>query len=177
MSPAVRPVSRRRRLRVLTLVDTLRPGGAERLAVTVAARLDRDRFEPVICVSRHVAWSPLSEILEDADVPVLNLNRTNRASVWKWAPLVATLRRRRIDLLHAHMFGSNVWGTVAGRLAGVPIVVAHEHGSPVEANGVRRTLDRQLIARGADAGSGSMGEFWGDVVVTVGGWSRHEVFT
>jgi glycosyltransferase involved in cell wall biosynthesis len=134
----------------LTLVDTLRPGGAERLAVTVTARLDRDRFEPSVCVSRDVAWSPLSEILEEADVPVLSLSRTHRGAVWSWAPLVATLRRRRIDVLHAHMFGSNVWGTIVGRLAGVPIVIAHEHGSPLEANRLRRTLDRHLIARGAD---------------------------
>jgi glycosyltransferase involved in cell wall biosynthesis len=139
-----------RRLRVLTLVDTLRAGGAERLAVTVAARLDRRRFEPWVCVSREEPWSPLREILDEADVPVITLKRTGTGSVWSWAPLVATLRRRRIDLLHAHMFGSNVWGTVVGRLAGVPIVVAHEHGSPLELNRLRAALDRELVARGAD---------------------------
>ena len=141
----MRRLSRPRRLRVLTLVDTLRPGGAERLAVTVAARLDRSRFEPSVCVSRHEPWSPLYEILEDTDVPVLSLNRTSRTSLWRWAPFVAALRRRRIDLLHAHMFGSNVWGTLVGRLAGVPIVIAHEHGSPVEANGIRRILDLEML--------------------------------
>jgi glycosyltransferase involved in cell wall biosynthesis len=140
----------RRRLRVLTLLDTLRPGGAERIAVTVAARLDRRRFEPSVCVSRRLDWSPLSEILEEAGVPVVTLNRTSRGAVWSWAPLVATLRRRRIDLLHAHMFGSNVWGTILGRAAGVPVVVAHEHGSPLERSRLRAAVDRELVARAAD---------------------------
>jgi glycosyltransferase involved in cell wall biosynthesis len=139
----------RRRLRVLTLLDTLRPGGAERLAVTVVARLDRSRFEPFVCVSRRLDWSPLGEILEEAGVPVVTLNRTNRGAVWSWAPLVATLRRRRIDLLHAHMFGSNVWGAILGRAAGVPVVVAHEHGSP-ERSRLRAAVDRELVARAAD---------------------------
>ena len=43
-----------RKLRVVTLVD--RPTvtvGAERLAVQVAARLDRDRFESILCASRR----------------------------------------------------------------------------------------------------------------------------
>jgi glycosyltransferase involved in cell wall biosynthesis len=134
----------------LTLLDTLRPGGAERVAVTVAARLDRDRFEPLVCVSRRLAWSPLDEILESADVPLVTLNRTHRAALWSWAPLVAMLRRERIDVLHAHMFGSNLWGTVFGRLAGVPVVVAHQHGWSFERNLIRYAVDRELIGRGAD---------------------------
>src|SRR5438067_7835505 len=140
----------RRRLRVLTLLDTLRPGGAERLAVTIAARLDPRRFESTVCVSRRLPWSPLSEILEQAGVPVATLNRTSRGAVWSWAPLAATLRRRRIDLLHAHMFGSNVWGTIVGRAVGVPVVVAHEHGSPLERSRLRSAIDRELVARAAD---------------------------
>src|SRR5436309_13702536 len=141
---------RRRHLRVLTLLDTLRPGGAERLAVTVAARLDRTRFEPSVCVSRRLPWSPLTELLEDAAVPVVTLNRTSRGAVWSWTPLLAALRRQQVDLLHAHMFGSNVWGTIVGRAAGVPIVVAHEHGSPLESSRLRSAVGRELVGRAAD---------------------------
>ena len=139
-----------RRLRVLTLLDTLRPGGAERLAVTVAARLDRDRFDPIVCASRRDPWSPLREILDAAGVPVITLERTHRGAVWSWRALASTLRNRRIDVLHAHMFGSNVWGTVLGRVTDVPVVVAHEHSWSFEPNMLRYTLDREVIARGAD---------------------------
>jgi glycosyltransferase involved in cell wall biosynthesis len=118
--------------------------------VTVAARLDRRRFEPAVCVSRGPNSSPLSEILEEAGVPIVTLNRTSRYALWNWAPLVGTLRRRRIDLLHAHMFGSNAWGTILGRAAGVPVVIAHEHGSPLEPSRLRAAIDRQLVARAAD---------------------------
>ena len=106
-----------RRLRVLTLLDTLRPGGAERVAVTIAARLDRDRFEPIVCASRRVPWSPLAGVLEAADVPTVTLERRHRGALWHWQPLLTLLRREQIDVLHSHMFGSNVWGTVLGRAA------------------------------------------------------------
>jgi glycosyltransferase involved in cell wall biosynthesis len=65
--------------------------------------------------------------------------------------LVAHLRRERVRVVHAHMFGSNVWGTICGRAAGVPVVVAHEHSWSFEGERVRRLLDRHLIARFADA--------------------------
>jgi glycosyltransferase involved in cell wall biosynthesis len=146
----VRQLRSERRLRVLTLLDSLRPGGAERLAVNVAARLDRSRFEPTVCVSRRIPWSPLREILQEADVPLVTLNRTHRGALWSWGPFVTMLRRHGIDVLHTHMFGSNVWGTVLGRVAGVPVVVAHEHGWSFEPNGFRYAVDREVIARGAD---------------------------
>ena len=48
-----------RKLRVVTLIDQLGiTGGAERVATEVVTRLDPDRFERTLCVSR---WSPDEE--------------------------------------------------------------------------------------------------------------------
>jgi glycosyltransferase involved in cell wall biosynthesis len=55
-----------------------------------------------------------------------------------------------VDVIHAHMFGSNVWGTVIGRLARVPVIVAHEHTWSFEGKPLRRFFDREVIGRGAD---------------------------
>jgi glycosyltransferase involved in cell wall biosynthesis len=144
-------VSPERRLRVLSLVDTLRPGGAERVAVTIASRVDRKRFEPVVCVSRGLACPPLADVLRSAEVPIVTLERQHRIALWDWRRLLDLLRGRQIDVVHAHMFGSNAWGTALGRAAGVPVVVAHEHSWSFERNRIRYVLDRELIARGADA--------------------------
>jgi glycosyltransferase involved in cell wall biosynthesis len=139
-----------RKLRVVTLVD--RPtvtGGAERLAVQVAARLDRERFESVLCASRRTDEALLDRELADAGVEVLALERGSTLDVGAWRPLVRRLRDA--DVIHAHMFGSNVWGTVLGRLSRVPAVIAHEHTWSFEGQPVRRLLDRELVGRFADA--------------------------
>jgi glycosyltransferase involved in cell wall biosynthesis len=49
------------------------------------------------------------------------------------------------------MVSSNAWATVIGRLAGVPVVVCHEHTWSYEGRPGRKLLDRHLIARGSDA--------------------------
>jgi glycosyltransferase involved in cell wall biosynthesis len=49
------------------------------------------------------------------------------------------------------MFGSNVWGTVFGRLCRVPVIVAHEHSWSYVGQPLRRLLDRELISRFANA--------------------------
>jgi glycosyltransferase involved in cell wall biosynthesis len=152
-----------RKLRVLTLVD--KPtvtGGAERLAAVVAMKLDPARFESVLCASRQTDEPLLDRELDEAGIGVLELGRRSTLDVLAWRPLVSLLRDG-VDVVHTHMFGSNVWGTVLGRLSGVPVVVAHEHTWSFQGRPLRRFLDRELVAR------------WADVFVAVSGEDRRKM--
>ncbi len=150
----------RQRLRVVTLVDGigLSGGGAERLAREIVTRLDPDRFERTLCVSRwsaehesSAAARPVLAGLRDADVRLVGFARRSALDFAAWRPLLALLRRERIDVLHAHKFGSNFWAAILGPLAGTPAVIAHEHTWSFEGQRLRKLLDRELIARRVDA--------------------------
>lgn len=136
-----------RRLRVVTLVS--RPeaagGGAERLASMIAARLDRRRFESTVCATRPV-YEPHPD-LAASGTRLLVLDRRWKGELKAWRPLLSLLTNERIDVLHAHMFGSNVWGALLGRLAHVPVVIAHEHVWSFRGNPLRRLLDRHVVGR------------------------------
>ena len=67
-----------------------------------------------------------------------------------FARLVALLREERFDVLHAHKFGSNLWGSIFGRLTRTPVVIAHEQTWSYEGQPLRRFLDGQVIGRLAD---------------------------
>jgi glycosyltransferase involved in cell wall biosynthesis len=146
------------KLRVVTLVDRLGTGGAERLAIQTTARLDPERFDRTLVASRDfgvaVSQEHVANALEDlrrAGVRVIGLKRTSARQVWAWWPLYRLLRRERVDVLHAHKFGSNLWGTIVGRLARVPVIVAHEHTWSYEGQPLRRLADRRVIARWSSA--------------------------
>jgi glycosyltransferase involved in cell wall biosynthesis len=152
-------LDKRRRLRVVTLIDQLGlTGGAERVATEVVTRLDPARFDRTLCVSR---WKPQEEAdpliaprvraLRDAGVRIIGIRRSSRLGFWAWAPLLSVLRDERIDILHSHQFGSNFWASILGRIAGTPVVIAHEHNWSFEGQPLRRFLDRHVIAKRADA--------------------------
>ena len=63
-------------------------------------------------------------------VPVASLTRSwdVRADLRAFAELVRVLRRLRPDVLHTHNPKTGVLGRIAGRLAGVPVVVNTCHG-------------------------------------------------
>ena len=152
-------MSTRRRLKVVTLVRMFGEaggGGAERVARELLAALDPDRFDRTLFVSRPPAPDdPTGEQIE-ADlrrrgVRVQFLSRQFKYDPFGWWPLLRLLRRERIDILHAHTFGHNAWATVLGRLAGVGVIVAHEHNWAFAGRPLRPLVDRRLIARGSDA--------------------------
>jgi glycosyltransferase involved in cell wall biosynthesis len=139
-----------RRLRVLAVLDSpTDQGGAERFALGLVSRLPRDRFEPWVCSTRF-ATAEASEELADAGVTHISLRRRGKLDMHRLSGLAMLLKRGRFDVVHAHMFGSNVWGTVLGRLSGVPVVIAHEHNWSYTGELVRRTIDRHVIARYAN---------------------------
>lgn len=144
-------------IRVVTLIDRLVQGGAERLAVEITARLDPARFDRTLCVTR---WSDEGHAnfgdaparwraeVEAAGVRFVGLDRSGPRDLAAWRPLMRILRRT--DVVHSHMFGSCVWGVVLGRAARVPVVVSHEHSWTFEGQRARQLVDRHLIARGSD---------------------------
>lgn len=137
-----------RKLRVLTLIDALfSAGGAERLAAQITLGLDPRRFDRFVVSTRQWGKPAFVDELREAGVELLFLERSSKWDLLAWRPLVELLRRERIDVVHAHKFGGNVWGTVFGRLTGVPVIVAHEHTWPFVGEPLRQLLDRELVSR------------------------------
>jgi glycosyltransferase involved in cell wall biosynthesis len=133
------------RLRVLYLIGFLATdGGAERFALGLATHLPRDRFEPWLCAPRG-AEPGAAAVLREAGIPLLDLGRRAKWDVHRLAALPRLLRNQHFDILHAHMFGSNLWGTVAGWACGVPVRIAHEHTWSYEGDPMRAFLDGRVI--------------------------------
>lgn len=135
------------RVRVLFMLDYLgAAGGAERFAVGLATHLPPERFAVWMCSTREAEQGP-ERALEEANVAHIHLGRESWWDVHRFGALASLIRRERIDVIHAHMFGSNAWGTLIGRLSGVPVVVAHETTWSYEGEPIRRFLDGRFIGR------------------------------
>ena len=123
-----------RKSRILFVIGTLDVGGAETQLVELASRIDRARFEPLVCCIS--SGGDLVDTLRDRGVPTILLN-FKRASpgffgyvcsmprmfrmVWRFWRLV---RRERPDIIHGILLAAYIMGTFIGRLAGTPIVIA-----------------------------------------------------
>jgi glycosyltransferase involved in cell wall biosynthesis len=100
------------------LIDTLRAGGAERIAVEVAVSLDREHYSPIVVATREGGM--LEDVLREASVEYTILGRRRRFSPQKLKRAQGLMRG--VDLIHSHMLGSNLWGALFARTTGVPLV-------------------------------------------------------
>jgi glycosyltransferase involved in cell wall biosynthesis len=119
-----------RRLRVLMLIDNLAGsgGGAERFVVALARELARNGLQVEVCATRGAKPS-VREALASGGVPLIVLGRRGTLDLIPFGRLVRLMRRKQFDVLHAHLFGSSLWGVLLGALGAVPVVIAHEHGT------------------------------------------------
>ena len=136
-----------RRLAVTVLVPQLARGGAELVAVELANRMDRTRFDVEVCVTRRAADPGMRAELDATGLAVIDLDRGSVRHLRPWVRFTRHLRSRPVDILHAHTFGSNLWASALGRIARTPVVIATEHTWSYEGQPARAFLDRHVVGR------------------------------
>ena len=108
---------------VMQVTDTLAVGGAERIAVSFANALPRDRFSSHLCTTR--AAGPLAALLH-GDVRRLDLCRRTTLDIKALVRARSYILEKGISVLHAH--GTAVYFAVASAfLARNCLVVWHAH--------------------------------------------------
>ena len=113
------------KFRVLRLITWLPPGGIEHKIAAVLPAMNRDLFEPHVCCIRE--RGPLADALEEAGVPVHVVPFRNRWDLRAHNRLRDLVVHLRADLVHSHMYRSNVPATVLKLRLPHLRVVGHYH--------------------------------------------------
>lgn len=129
---------------VAHLIDTGGPGGAETVFRTLVERLDPTRWESIPVVPRS-GW--LDESLRDAGASPVRLASDRSFDAGYLTRLVRLLRKHRVDLIQTHLFGAAVYGNLAGRVCGLPVVSTFHGSVDVTGKGVLKRLKFQIIDR------------------------------
>ncbi len=137
---------------ILHLCDSLSVGGAERLILGLAGRIDRSRFAVRVCSLGVLRGNLLQPEFERLGVPVEIIGSRRFYDPAALAGVVRSVRSGGVDLIHTHLTYADVVGRIAGRLTGRP-VVSTLHNEPYDYDRQRRDLRllQRLTARHATA--------------------------
>jgi glycosyltransferase involved in cell wall biosynthesis len=137
--------------KILQLIDGLNIGGAEVLLVDLVRGIKEFGNEVSVGYSTP---GPLEKKLYDLGVSYTRLPRLGRIDPVLFFGICKLILREKPDIVHTHLFKSDLHGRLAARLCGVPVVVSTSHNNDVWARrfplgliyGMTAKLTDQVIA-------------------------------
>ncbi len=127
-------------IRIAYLTNDSKLAGTERVILSLAERLDRERFEPsVICLKPE---GDLNRAARERGIETHALGMQTPLSAIRGAVCLADLLRRiQPDVLVTYLFYSNLLGRVVGRMRRVPVIVSGQEGMDEWRKGYHNALD------------------------------------
>jgi len=115
------------KINILHIYQNSNVGGIQQQILSIVRVYDKEKFNPIVC-----CFGPRMELgkeIEKAgiDFVALNRKRYNKFSVGIIVDLYRVMKERNIHVLRTHKYRANLYGRIAGKLAGVPVIVASEH--------------------------------------------------
>lgn len=99
-------------------------GGTERMLLALLKNLDRERFEPFLCVLK-----PGGRLLEEArklNVETECLNVSSKFDFMVLSRLKSLLIRENPSVLHTFLFHANILGRIAGSSCRIPVIISSQ---------------------------------------------------
>lgn len=135
-------MSEHRPLRVLQLIETGGPGGAETVFLQLTGAL-RKRGHAVHAIVGGEGW--LAAQVRDAETPVECYTSDKAFDLPLIQLLLTRVRELQVDVIHTHLFGSAVYGGVAARLSGIPAIATLHGLADIAEPGWRLAAKRRVI--------------------------------
>ncbi len=110
-------------MHVALMIDHLRMGGAQRILVQLSLELQKRGID-ITVISNDDRSPVLAEQLRKAEIPVKYFPGKSLTDLTRLRKLVNYLRSNKIDVIHSNLTYSNILGSIAGKLAGVPVIVS-----------------------------------------------------
>lgn len=137
---------------ILYLQTRFIPDGPGLVVRNIINHLDRETFRPVVgCM---YGGGSLEEWYRTRDIETVNIDM--RGPLHGWADiralrsLVRFIRQNRIDLVHTNLIRADIYGRIAARIAGVPVLstvhnTEEHHSSPSPFMAAVRCVDRRTF--------------------------------
>ena len=134
-------------IKVLHIIETSGPGGAETVFREIARGLDPSKFESR-CIVPADGW--LSQSLQTDGIPVEIMGLGRTADLTYLGRLVRLVRRERISVIQSHLLGSNVYAALVGAVCRVPVVGTFHGQVDVSSRDRFLSLKCRILNAGAD---------------------------
>lgn len=130
---------------ILLFTDTPLSGGAELQMYLLAKFLDRNKFNPIVCIGPYPTLDKLAKNLENEEIRVIRLQIKHKNDSKQLKLLKEIIKTEKIDLLHVHLWNpaSGRFALLAGKSTKTPTIIT-EH-DPFKINPIKNFFKKFAI--------------------------------
>lgn len=128
--------------KVIWIIDSLRPGGAEQLMVPILRNL-KDKFDIRVCSLQVRAGNPIAEQLKKEGITVDLVAIPNLRNPGNLPSIIRYFRKYSPALIHTQLQFADVLGSIAGKLLNIPTISTQhtiESHTELSSAGARQSL-------------------------------------
>ncbi len=115
----------KRKINVIHLVEELTIGGLEKVLASIVLNLNKKKFNVSVWCLREGGYFADKLVKEGIDVKILHIYTSrNPLSIYK---LYRLLKIHQFDIIHTHAYSAGIIGRISAFLAGVPVIISHNH--------------------------------------------------
>lgn len=115
----------KRKINVIHLVEELTIGGLEKVLTAIVLNLKKKKYNVSVWCLREGGFFADKLIKEGIDVKILQISTSrNPLSIYK---LYKLLKSHRFDIIHTHAYSAGTIGRISAFLAGIPVIISHNH--------------------------------------------------
>lgn len=133
-------------IRILHSIDTTGPGGAETVFISLAKKLDPQRFKSVVVINGP-GW--VCNTLKKNGIEPIFVRSQGGFNLQYLVELIKIIKKQKINIIQSHLLGSNLYCSLAGFICRVPVISTF-HGFVDTNNGDRfMVVKSRIINRGS----------------------------
>lgn len=117
-------------MRIAQIIDGLYVGGAEKLLVSFSEEAPNFGMTTTVIPLRIYPETPFLEQLQNIGTPVIEFRGRNLVDPFRFMRLVNYLRLEKFDVVHLHLTYAIILGSVAAKLARIPVVASVHNTQP-----------------------------------------------
>ncbi len=106
---------------LMFITFSLDVGGIETLILEICRRIDRQKYQPFVC--SFYENGRLAAEFQKMDIPVLTVPKVKESIDWGLPfRLAKVFKERKIDIVHTHNPSVWLYGGIAAKIAGIPLI-------------------------------------------------------
>jgi glycosyltransferase involved in cell wall biosynthesis len=115
----------KKKINVIHLVEELTIGGLEKILTSIVLNLDKKKYNVSVWCLKEGGFFANKLVKEGIDVKILHISSSrNPLSIYK---LYNLLKNRKFDIIHTHAYSAGTIGRISAFLAGIPVIISHNH--------------------------------------------------